>query len=121
MRRVLAAIGIVAVALAGCATGASDEACAVYADEGIELIQEFIDEVDMMSAEEIAAASGDPAFVTDLEERADAIDEEAAAEGCSEDQMTTLLGARAEDLTATSAFGQTIVDLVQDEAFFNGE
>ena len=121
MYRVLVALGLLAVVLAGCSAGASDETCAVHADEGIELIQELIDEVDTMSPQQLSSATGGGAVITDLETQAVEIDERAAADGCSEDQMSTLLSARAQDLTATSANGQEIVDLVQDETFFDGE
>ena len=69
MRRVLVAIGLVSAVLAGCGgTGAN---CDAIADEGIDLLQEFIDEFDRLSPEEATAAATDPDFLADFEERAD--------------------------------------------------
>jgi hypothetical protein len=116
MRRVLIAVGVVAAVLAGCGgTGAN---CEPIADEGIELLQEFIDEFDQLSPEEAGAAATDPDFFVELEERADEIDAKADAEGCSEDQITELLGERAVTLEAKTELGQLMVDLILDDAFF---
>ncbi len=117
MRRVLIAVGLVATFMAGCGgTGAN---CGPIADEGIELLQDFIDEFDQLSPDEAAAAAADPEFLADIERRADEIDAKADAEGCSEEQMTELLSERANDLEATTDFGQILLDVIVDEAFFS--
>ena len=120
MRRVVVAISVLAVVAAGC-SGGSGEDCGEIADEGIDLLQDFVDEVDEMGADELAAAVGDADFITDLEDRADALDERAAAAGCSEERMAELLDERAGDLSADSEFGQTIVDLILTDQFFTTE
>lgn len=116
MRRVLMAIGLIGAVLAGCGgTGAN---CGPIADEGIELLQSFVDEVDQLSAEEITAALAGDDFITDIEAQADELDTKADAEGCSEEQMRELLEERAGTLEAESEFGQLVVDLILDDAFF---
>ncbi|MDH3499854.1 MAG: hypothetical protein OEM97_07015 [Acidimicrobiia bacterium] len=119
MRRVVIAVGLCAAVLAGC-SGAS-ESCGDIADEGIDLIQEFVDEVDAMDADAIADAISDSEFLGDLEARANSLDERAAAAGCSEDEMAGLLDDRSGDLSAGTEFGQIIVDLILDDAFFTPE
>ena len=52
---------------------------------------------------------------------AHALDERAAAAGCSEERMAELLDERAGDLSADSEFGQTIVDLILEDQFFTTE
>ncbi|MDJ0960408.1 MAG: hypothetical protein QNJ88_07100 [Acidimicrobiia bacterium] len=116
MRRVLIAVGLVGAVLAGCGgTGAN---CEPIADEGIELLQSFIDEIEGLSPDELMEAAADPNFIADIEEQADELDAKADAEGCSEEQMRELLEVRAESLEAQTEVGQIIVDLILDDAFF---
>jgi hypothetical protein len=118
MRRVLIAVGLIGAVLAGCGgTGAN---CEPIADEGIELLQDFIDEFDQLSPEEAAVAASDPEFLADIEERADDIDAKADVEGCSEEQITELLSERADSLEAQTDFGQVLLDVILDDAFFTG-
>ncbi len=112
------AVGLTAAVLTGCGgTGAN---CGPIADEGIELLQDFIDEFDQLTPDEAAAAAVDPEFLADIEERADEIDAKADAEGCSEEQITELLLERADGLEARTEFGQLLLDVILDEAFFSG-
>lgn len=119
MRRVVIAAGLVAALLAAC--GGSSEECEAIADDGIELLQDFVDEVDAINPADLAAAVGNSDFLADLEAEADELDERAASAGCTEAQMAELLEARSDELEAATEVGQIIVDLILEEQFFSVE
>jgi len=120
MRRIVVAVGLASALLAGCSTGVGG-GCDAIADEGLVLLQEFIDEVDGMTAEELAGAVRDDSFLGDLETRADELDAQAGSAGCSEEDMARLLSERASTLSAETELGQTYVDLIIQDEFFGNE
>ena len=119
MRRVMIAAGLVGAVLTACSGDAA--ACGDIADEGFELLQEFVDEVDAMDAAQLAEAVNDDSFLGGIEGRATALDERAAAAGCTEEDMADLLAERSEGLVADTEVGQVIVDLILEDAFFPTE
>ena len=119
MRRVVIAAGLLGAVLAAC--GGNAAACGDIADEGFDLLQEFVDEVDAMDAAQLAEAVNDDSFMGGIEGRATTLDERAAAAGCTEEDMADLLAERSEDLVADTEFGQVIVDLILEDAFFPTE
>jgi predicted small secreted protein len=119
MRRLVIAVAVLGTVLAGC--GGNTAVCNDIADEGFELLQDFVDEVDAMDAEELSQAVNEDSFMSGIEARASALDERAAAADCTEEEMADLLAERSEDLVADTDFGQTIVDLILDDSFFPTE
>lgn len=110
---IAAAVGLVAAACGG--GGAS---CESIADDGMELVQDLIDEIDSMSQEELEAAILGEGFLADFEEKAEEIDDRASEAGCSDEEMQMLVNERAGSLTAETEFGQLLLDGVQSGDFF---
>jgi hypothetical protein len=110
---------IVLIAVAGC--GPTEQAaCATIADDGIDLLQDLIDQVDAMTPEQMAAAAAGDELSSELEDRAAMLDSRADSSGCSPDEMTELLRDRGQQLTAETEQGQVFVDVVLSGALFAG-
>jgi hypothetical protein len=98
--------------LAAC--GGAAETCEELADETIELVQAMIDEVeDEMgdtTIEEILASEGDLPSLDRFRDRAAEVDERATELQCGQDELQTLIQARAGELEATTPIGELIID-----------
>ena len=110
----LAALGLVAAACGGDSEGS----CESVADDAIQVIQEVIDEMDSMSLDELASLEEEPEVLTNMQTRADELQEQANDLGCSDATMEELLNARVGDLNAEGMFGQLLVDEMQSGGFF---
>jgi hypothetical protein len=110
---VIAAFGLV---VAACGGGTAS--CEDIANDAVALVQDIIDEVDTMSPDELAGLDQDPDFITDFEQKAEELDEEAAAAGCSNEELSQLVAEQSGSLTAESEFGQLFVDLINSGEFF---
>ena len=90
--RALVTVVFGAVALAGCGGATDTAACEDIADQTIAIFQNILDE----------ASSGDPAQIAALQgemtEQITALQEDATAANCTDDQMRELLAARVDDL-----------------------
>ncbi|HEX9644889.1 MAG TPA: hypothetical protein VGC11_12940 [Acidimicrobiia bacterium] len=112
-------LAIALIGLAGCAS-AEEAACATIADDGIDLLQDLIDQVDAMTPEQMAAAAAGDELSSELEDRAVVLTSRADIAGCSPDEMTELLRDRGQRLTAKTERGQVFVDVVLSGALFAG-
>ncbi len=111
----LAVLGLVAGACGGDSGGAS---CESVADDAIQVIQDVIDEMDDMSLEDLAALDEEPAALTDMEARADQLQDQANELGCSDATMEGLLNDRAGNLTADGFFGELLIEELEGGGFF---
>jgi hypothetical protein len=107
-RYLLGAI-LLLVVVAGCDGGPS--ACEQIVDEGLELFQELIDDVDSGTVD-------DASLFADLDGRAADLDQRAEAAGCTSQEMARLLDARSGELRAESDAGRAFIDLVKARVVF---
>ncbi|MCB2222610.1 MAG: hypothetical protein KQH83_00430 [Actinobacteria bacterium] len=114
MRRRITAV-LAAVALAACGGGAEQGrpdpaglgSCDAVAEAVVAVIQENIVLVDDAAD---ALTEPDPAVVADLEQAGAALEARAAELGCTDDEMTAAIAARAGGLEARSVYGQLIIE-----------
>ena len=96
-----------------------EASCADIADEGIQLIQDFVDVVSELSLVEIVGSGDDVPGLTDFEEEGERLQDKANDAGCSDEEMESLLNQRAGDLESDSEFGQLIIDSIRSEGLFS--
>lgn len=104
---------------------ASLSSCDAVADASIDLLQETLDVIDSLSAEELVAlgeSDEPPAALADVETRGNALEERATTLGCTDEQMTSLMIARVDQLDSESIFGQFLIESIRngDGGFFEG-
>jgi len=125
----LATLMVVAVAACGDDSGGSDPAsltsCESIADAGIDLLQDTIDIIDAMSAEELAAMGNSeetPPELVSIETRGTALEARAADLGCTDEQLSSLMTARVDDLSSDTVFGQFLIESIRsgEGGFFEG-
>jgi hypothetical protein len=112
----VAALGLVAAA---CGGGDDAGSCEGVADDAIEVIQEFINEVDELSLEEAAELGADSAIVSDMETKADELQDQANSLGCSDAEMEALFTERLDDLTAEGMIGELMLEGIRSEGLFD--
>jgi len=104
---------VVALVAAGCGKSAP-KTCDEVADETIELTQQFIDNVEAevgdMTIEELLATQGSLPAIDDFAKRSKVIDEHAAALGCTQSELRTLVVDRVGRLHAQTPVGRLIID-----------
>jgi hypothetical protein len=110
---------------AGSANPASLNSCDSIADASIGLFQDTLDIIDSMSAEDLAAmgqSSETPPALADIETRGTALEARATALGCTEEQMSSLMTARVDQLSSDTVFGQFLIESVRsgDAGVFGG-
>ena len=116
LKRFVAVIAACGLFLAACGGGTSS--CEDIATDTVGLVQEVIDEIDQMSPEEIASqGESGPSFLSDFDEQAEKLADEATSLGCTNAEMSELIRAQAGSLTAESEFGQFFVELVKSGEF----
>lgn len=120
----IAGLAVVALALTACGgddggDAAGADSCAALADEGIELVQGVLDELEGMSLADLAAAGDeDPEFIQDMEEKGEALDARQSELGCSDEEMEELFLARLDDLDVEpGSIGSFLVDTLRSEGF----
>jgi len=126
----LAALLAVAVAACGDDSGGSADpaslnSCETLADASIDLLQDTLDIIDSMSAEELAAMGASeetPSELVAIETRGTALEDRADELGCTEEQMSALMTARVDDLSSDSVFGQFLIESIRagEGGFFEG-
>lgn len=109
-----------AVAACGDDAGSQDPAtlgsCEQVADAMIGVLGQTLEVVDSMTAEELAelgASEKPPAALVDAQTRGEALVERAGVIGCQDEQMASLLAARADDLSSDSVFGQFLIESIR--------
>ena len=100
---------------------AAMNSCEDIADGAIILFQAFIDILDTVDLAQMEDVTGDEPIFVQAEQAGTAMEDRAAALGCSDDGMQALLEARVDQLTATGFFGQMIIDgIMEDGLDFGG-
>ena len=117
-KKLITLIAGLALIVAACSSD-GEASCADIADEGIQLIQDFVDEVSELSLEEIVGSGDDVPGLTDFEEEGERLQDKANDAGCSDEEMESLLNQRAGDLESDSEFGQLIIDSIRSEGLFS--
>lgn len=118
MRRLLAPIlGLLLVA-SSCGSGAiSASDCDGVVDESLALIQRLIDDVDQefgdVTVQEFIALGEDLPSLDRFAEDAATIDDIAAELGCTRDQISTAVDARAGELTAETDLGRFLINAIR--------
>ncbi|MBI5158233.1 MAG: hypothetical protein HZA58_09550 [Acidimicrobiia bacterium] len=125
----LATLLVVALAACGDDGGSADPAsvnsCESLADASIALLQDTLDIIDSMSAEELAAMGNSeetPPALASIESRGTALEDRAEELGCTEEQMSALMTARVDDLSSDTVFGQFLIESIRagEGGFFEG-
>jgi TolA-binding protein len=126
----LAALLLVAMSACGDDSGGSADpaslsSCESLADASIDLLQDTLDIIDSMSAEDLAAmgtSEDTPPELAAIETRGTALEERAEDLGCTEEQMSALMTARVDDLSSDSVFGQFLIESIRsgEGGFFEG-
>ena len=122
MRRFLypgLALAVAAAACFGESGPADPEAigtCEGLADAGLVLLQDTIDSIEDLEAEELSELDGaedTPQRFREFEVRGDALDARAEQLGCSSQVRRALLAERVDQLEASSPQGQAIIESVR--------
>lgn len=115
LKRFVPVIAVFGLVVGACGGGASS--CEDIAADTVDMVQEVIDEVDQLTPEEIAGQEGDLDFLADFEEESEKLADEATDSGCSTEELSEAIKAKAGSLTAESEFGKLFVELVQSGEF----
>ena len=100
--------------------GGSANTCAGLADDGIDLIQDVLDELRDLSLEDIAAlGDSPPAALDDLETRGNALQTKADELNCSSEEMQNLISDRVGSLKANGPFAELILQGIRSEGLFD--
>lgn len=121
MKRYLVVIATLAMVLAACGDSDSGSAdtCEGLVDQGIDLIQDALDEVSGMSLEELAAMGDDlPPGFAELETRGEELERRSDELGCTEAELNRLFTEKADDLEADGPFAELILEGIKSEGFF---
>ena len=110
---------------AGSPDPASLGSCDSIADASIGLLQDTLDYVDSLSAEELAtmgSAEETPAALAAIEAQGTALEARATTLGCTGEQMDSLMAARVDRLSSDSVFGQFLIESVRsgEGGYFGG-
>ena len=119
MLRRFASIIAFSLAVAGCGFG-NDSRCVEIVDDAIDVFQALIATVDELDFAEAAAAGDDFILpgLAEIERRADEIQAEAGAAGCSDAELRELLTERIGSLEARTVFGQAVIEGIRQEGLF---
>ncbi len=129
MKRLVAFLLSLTLVVAACGDDAAADpsdlnSCEGLAGAGLSMLQETIDLIDGLDAAALAEfadpeSEPSPEFAA-LEERGNELTARADEIGCSDEEMTALLVARVDELSADSVFGQFILESVRtgDGDFF---
>ena len=112
-RQFTAVLAVLALVVGACGdSGGDSAACGAIADDAIDLIQGFIDQVDEMALEVLA----DESFITGFDASVEELVDRAEAAACKGEQMEQLFEERVGDLRSESDFGQLFIDeyMLQD-------
>lgn len=94
---------------------AAMNSCDEIADGAIVMFQAFIDIIDALEMEQLQQITGDEDIFLQAEDIGLQMEDRAAGLGCSDEEVETLILARTDQLTATSVFGQMIIDGIMEE------
>lgn len=90
---------LTALALVLAACGGADAGCPSIADDGVDLIQDAIDELDGLSLSDL---NNNPLSTDDYERRSEDLERRSDAAGCTDVEMAELLSQRVDRLSADS-------------------
>lgn len=121
MKRFATAVLCLSLMAAACgdddaADPASLDSCQGLAGAGVSLLQDTIDLIDGLDAAALASfgeGTDVPPEFRAIQTRGDELTARATEIGCSDEEMASLMSARAGDLSADSVFGQFILEGVR--------
>lgn len=95
------------------------DTCEGAADAMIELLRQTLGVVDSMTAEELAALGSSPdppEALVEIRTAGEAMIDRADTIGCTDEQMSSLLAAGADDLSSDTVFGQFLIETIRGGA-----
>ena len=95
MRKATVLLIAVALVTAGCGGGGSS--CAAIVDDGVELFQDAINELDGLALDDI---QDDPFATEDFDRRSEDLDKRTTEAGCTNEELSELFTERIGDLSA---------------------
>lgn len=99
-------------------TIANAETCADLMDAFMPVMQGVLDAVSDMSMAEMMSEE-EPEFLAEFEDDLDEIEAKSNELDCQEDELQALLLERADQLTASGPVGELLLQMMQDESFFD--
>lgn len=121
MKRLIVLITAAGLLAAACGdSGGAASSCDALVDDGLELVQEMLDELSGMTFEDIAALGDEPPpALADLEERGAQLETRAQELNCSDAELDARFQEKVGDLTADGPFAELILEGIQSESFFS--
>ena len=112
MKKTLLFLTAIALIASACGGGSS---CAAIVDDGVELFQDVIDELDGLT---LADIQEDPFSNDDFDRRSDDLERRTAEAGCTDEELTELFSERIGDLSAGSdnPAGQALISALTSAA-----
>jgi hypothetical protein len=123
MRKLFVVVATVALVAGACGGGddaAASNSCEGLADQAIALVQTVVDEIDGMSAQELADSGGNFASLDTLSEGMVDLEAKASEIGCSDAEMEQLVLDRVDNLKANSEFGQMMISQFESSGLGSG-
>lgn len=117
---ILASVALLAGACGGGDDAADSNSCEGLADQAIALVQQVVDEIDGMSAQEISDSGGDFASLDTMAEGMADLEAKAGEIGCSDSDMEQLVLDRVGNLTASSEFGKMMITQFESSGIGSG-
>lgn len=131
MRRPAAVVALsVLLVVPACSSGdsapadpASIDSCTGIAEAGIDLVQDTLDVIDSLSAEELAALGSSetpPPALAAIEATGEELQARADVLGCTPEQLAGMMSEMAGDLNSDTVFGQFLIESIRqgDAGFF---
>lgn len=97
---------------------ANAETCADLMDAFMPVMQGVLDAASDMSMADMMSEE-EPAFLTDFEDELNEIEAKSDELNCQEDELQALLLERADQLTASGPVGELLLEMMNEESFFD--
>ena len=109
---------IAALALIAAACGGGDAGCTAIMDDGIDLFQDAINELEGLTLADLSEAESDPFSSADFENRSAELEERAQEAECTDEEMSELFADRVDQLEVgdNNPAGQFLVSILQQAA-----
>ena len=109
---------IVALALVAAGCGGGEGGCNAIMDDGIQLFQDALDELEGLTLADLSEADSDPFSSADFERRSEELEERTEEAGCTDEEMSELFADRVDELEVgdNNPAGQFLVSILQQAA-----
>lgn len=116
MRKLITLLAALALVAAGC--GGGEAGCGAIMDDGLELFQDALDELEGLTLSDLADPSADPFSSGDFEARADELDRRTRDADCTDEEMAELFAERIDELSVgdDNPAGQFLVSILKQAA-----